>query len=202
MSTVNYKRIFLGRSSFPLFSNVLTFSSVHHPRVTLLKAFGKGVQTRRQSFNGPRAATNMSFLYHILNSNQTPSSYPNLLLKILFSLFTLMILILLAANKSQVQLMANVFNSEFSPAISRLFLLHFCYANQWHKLVLELKSTLSNGRCLLNTIMENILILSPWNLHQVCSAINIVTQDNADNRNKLVDGFPEKTIYVMLSSMD
>lgn len=50
--------------------------------------------------------------------------------------------------------------------------------------------------------MKNILILSPWNLHQVCSAINIVTQDNADNKNKLVDGLAGKTIYVMLSSMD
>lgn len=160
------------------------------------------MHTRRQSFHGPQTVINMSFLYHVLNSNQTLSSHPNLLLKILFSLFTFMILILLAANKSQVQLMANVFNSEFSPAISRLFLLHVCYANQWHKLVLELKSTLSNGRDLLNTIMENILILSPWNLHQVCSAINIVTQDNADDRNKLVDGLAGKTIYVMLSSLD
>lgn len=50
--------------------------------------------------------------------------------------------------------------------------------------------------------MKNILILSPRNLHQVCSAINIVTQDNADNKNKLVDGLAGKTIYVMLSSMD
>lgn len=39
VSTVNYKRIFLGRSSFPLFSNGLTFTSVLHPSVTLLKAF-------------------------------------------------------------------------------------------------------------------------------------------------------------------
>lgn len=50
--------------------------------------------------------------------------------------------------------------------------------------------------------MKNILILSPWNLHQVCSANNIVTQDNADNKNKLVDGLAGKTVYVMLSSMD
>lgn len=91
----------------------------------------------------------MSFLYHVLNSNQTPSSHPNLLPKILFSWFTFLILVLFAGNNTQVQLVANVFNAEFAPAKSRLFLLHFCYSNQWHKLVLELKSTLCSGRCCL-----------------------------------------------------